>query len=255
MRQARSVKYERYRTRRDSQFVERARSPGFIAPARPRRISRAPAAQGKVDCSRHSRGGGFLPDRGRGLPASTRAGSCPMDRGFRICEYADDGSSSIEMYSTSYSVDGNETIWSRSIPGNPFKTALGTIIDIALPIHNRVMPPLMLNAQQIERMKRARAENFGIITGCGPQCLTLEHFFSPKAVPGCIAGAVAGREKILNDPTAAVRQRWTDHGRMTLWTASDLGCFALRVTYEEERAGGDFHLVAAKQAVKVTVNP
>jgi hypothetical protein len=173
-------------------------------------------------------------------------------------KYAEDGSASIdsiEMYSTSYSVDGNETIWSRSIPGNPFKTALGTIIDVALPIHNRIMTPLMLNAQQIERMKRARAENFGIITGCGPQCLTLEHFYFPKAVPGCIAGAVVARERILNYPTAAVRQRWTEHGRMTLWTAPDLGCFALRVTFEEERPGGDFHLVAAKQAVKVTVNP
>jgi hypothetical protein len=42
---------------------------------------------------------------------------------------------------------------------------------------------------------------------------------------------------------------------MTLWTAPDLGCFALRITIEERRPDGTFRLVSAKQALKVTLNP
>ena len=54
--------------------------------------------------------------------------------------------------------------------------------------------------------------------------------------------------------TAAVGA-WAEHGRMTLWLAPDLGCFALKVTYEEQRPDGTFHLVNAKQGLKVTLNP
>jgi hypothetical protein len=60
---------------------------------------------------------------------------------------------------------------------------------------------------------------------------------------------------ILNYPTEAVRERWTEHGRQTLWMAPELGCFALKITKEEERPDGTFHLAFAKQALKVNVNP
>jgi hypothetical protein len=76
-----------------------------------------------------------------------------------------------------------------------------------------------------------------------------------KAAAGCVDSPVVDRATILNHPTEAIRDRWTEHGRMTLWMAPDLACFALKVTYEAERPDGTFHLVAAKQALKVTVNP
>lgn len=179
--------------------------------------------------------------------------------------HADDGSSSIEMYSTSYESTGpnaNEILLSRSIPGNPFKTALGQALDVTLPalgkLHMRVLrvvAPGMV--EKIERSERSRPPGISFVTGCNPAdgCLVLQHFGFLKAPAGCVAEPIVDRATILNHPTEAIRARWTEHGRMTLWMAPDLGCFALKVTYEEERPDGTFHLVAAKQAMKVTLNP
>lgn len=113
----------------------------------------------------------------------------------------------------------------------------------------------------MERMRRARPPDFSFLTGCEPGsgCLILEHYGFAKVATGadhsCVDRPLAGRATILNHPTEAVRERWTEHGRMTLWLAPDLGCFALKVTYEEQRPDGSFHLVSAKQALKVTLNP
>ena len=83
--------------------------------------------------------------------------------------------------------------------------------------------------EQMAGMKRSRPPGVGFITGCDPYtgCLTLEHFFFAKTVGGCAAEPIVGRETILNYPTEAIRQRWTEHGRMTVWMAPGLGCFAL----------------------------
>jgi hypothetical protein len=171
--------------------------------------------------------------------------------------YADDGSSSIEMNSTSYESDANEIVLARSIPGNPLKTALAWTADVLIPIHNRLIGSLVLGSERLEQIKRANARNVGFISGCGshPGCLVMEHEGYAKASTGCIEGEIVERATILNYQTEAVRERWTEHGRMTIWTAPALGCFALKVTQEEERADGTFRLVAAKQALKVTVNP
>ena len=174
--------------------------------------------------------------------------------------YADDGSSSIEMYSTSYSLNGDETLLSRSMPGNPFTTALGRALDVAQPAWGRLISPL--TAAHLEKLHEIRRSqpHVSFITGCGTYvgCLVLEHFgwLKPPAGSGdgCIDKPIVARETILNHPTAAVQARWTEHGKMTLWTAPDLKCFALRVTYENQRSDGSFHLVAAKQAIKITAN-
>ena len=168
--------------------------------------------------------------------------------------YAEDGSSSIEMYSTSYQSNTNEVLLSRSMPGNPFMTALARTLDVTLPPWQRLQMRLMVPPGMVERIKRSRAAGLAFITGCNPYtgCLVLQHFGYAKAAAGCVGGPIVNRETILNYPTEAVRDRWTEHGRMTLWMAPSLGCFALRVTYEEEHPDGTFHLVAAKQALKVT---
>jgi len=180
--------------------------------------------------------------------------------------YADDGSSSIEMQSTSYESNGNEILLSRSMPGDPFKTAIGRTLDVTLPAVSRLHMRLLgaVNPEMVEMMertRRSRPPGIGFISACDSYtgCLLLDHYGFTKAPAGagdgCVVGEIVDRATILNYPTAAVRQRWTEHGRMTVWMAPGLGCFALRVTYEEERPDGTFHLVAAKQALKVTINP
>jgi hypothetical protein len=171
--------------------------------------------------------------------------------------YADDGSSAIEMYSTSYESESNETVLSRSIPGSPLKTALAWTADVVIPFHNRVIGRLVLGSERLEQIQKAKARNVGFVTGCGlhPGCMILEHAAYAKAATGCIEGEIVDRATILNYPTEAVRERWTEHGRMTIWMAPALGCFALKVTREEERPDGTYRLVAAKQAIKVNVSP
>ncbi|HEX4274314.1 MAG TPA: hypothetical protein VHZ74_03115 [Bryobacteraceae bacterium] len=168
--------------------------------------------------------------------------------------YADDGSSSVEMYATSYNVNGNETIWSRSSPGNLLKTALWQAADAVGELHKRIMMPENLRA---ERRARA-AQSVGAITGCAALCLAVDHFSFLRAIPGaitgCISGVVLGSETILGHRADMFRERWTEHGRMTLSMAPDLGCFALRVKYETERPGGSFRLVAEKRVVKITLH-
>ena len=109
-------------------------------------------------------------------------------------------------------------------------------------------------AEQFEELRRSGPQFLGFIAGCGAGCLLVEHYFLPKTASGCIAGPIVARETILNYPTVAARQRWTEHERMTVWMAPDLACFALKVTYEEQRPDGAFHLVGAKRAVKVILN-
>jgi len=179
----------------------------------------------------------------------------------QFVEYAADGSSSIEMYTTSYESNSVEILLARSLPGNVFLTAMGRVADVALPAWSRFITPFVVDAETLEKVKRARASRstIGFLTGCSADCMALEHYGFAKAPEGsgasCIAGMIVGRETILNHVTEAVRQRWTEHGRMTLWMAPDLGCFALRVTHELELPDGTFHLVKAKRAMKVNVYP
>jgi hypothetical protein len=114
--------------------------------------------------------------------------------------------------------------------------------------------------EEIHKQRKAnRAKSVGVVTGCGFHCLSLDHFYflrtTPSPTTACIEGAVVDRGTILNYPVAAVRSRWTEHGRMTLWMAHDLGCFALRSTYETEQPDGSFRLVGEKRAVKVKRAP
>jgi hypothetical protein len=171
--------------------------------------------------------------------------------------YADDGSSSVEMLATSYLMNGNETIWSRWSPDNPLKTAMWAATDGLGGFHNRLVTHLMFDRAKLEAIRKQRESNHGVgvVSGCGSHCMHLEHFNFSRATSGpttaCIEGVVVGHDTILNYPVAAVRYRWTEHGRMTLWMTPDLGCFALRSTYEIEVRDGSFRLVAEKRAVKL----
>jgi hypothetical protein len=173
--------------------------------------------------------------------------------------YGDDGSSVVDMYSTSYSLNGHEILLSRSFPGNPFGTAIGRTADATLPLLYRLMSRLTVDTELLEKVRRAAGQAVTVTTGCGGMCLLLEHYGFSRAAggTGCLAGAIVGRETILSYPTVAVRPSWGwgNHQRMTLWTAPDLDCFALRITIEEQRSDGTFRLLTRKQALRVTLNP
>ena len=167
---------------------------------------------------------------------------------------------SIEMYSTSYSLNGHEILLSRSLPGNLLGTAIGRTLDATLPVMYRLMSRLTVDGELSEKVRRAAAQAVTVITGGDEKTgLVLAHYGFARAAPsaGCLAGPIVGRETILNYPTVAVQR--DDGGpqspRMTLWTSPDLGCFALRITIEERQPDGTFRLVSKKQALKVTMNP
>ncbi|HWF11351.1 MAG TPA: hypothetical protein VG297_22930 [Bryobacteraceae bacterium] len=174
--------------------------------------------------------------------------------------YAEDGSSSVEMLMTSYMLNGNETILSRWAPSNPLKTALWSTADTIGPVHDRIISRLMFGEAKLEEIHKARAarasRTVGAVTGCGPLCLSVDHFYWERATPGtgtgCTAGEIVGRDTILGHATIAFQDRWTEHGRMTVWMAADLGCFALRSVYETQQADGTFRRAGEKRAVKIT---
>jgi len=70
---------------------------------------------------------------------------------------------------------------------------------------------------------------------------------------GCVNGPLVGRETILNYPTVAIE--YVDAAdRTTVWMSSDLGCFPLRMTFDERRPDSTFRQVMERRALKVTSN-
>ena len=203
------------------------------------------------------------------------------------CEYAgyeEDGSRVVEMYSTSYmGQNGAEVILGRTVPDHPFETALGRTLDSILPLWSR----LMVSRRDWERAHAAHDAHpaVGVIARCGDgMCLTLEHYYFPKAESGpgapCAAGTAVGHDTILGYATVAVERpipnpRSTGktlmkregklelpipnprplQARITMWMAPDLGCFALRTATEEQGADGVFRPASEKRALRVNLNP
>jgi hypothetical protein len=161
------------------------------------------------------------------------------------------GSATIEMKATSYSVDGNEVLWSRSDPRNPMATAVFRAADVALPALGRAMG----RAFGYPVIKRPVNSNYGYIPGCLDQpagCLQVSHYFFFRAADTCLAGSVVGEQTILNHSTIGVRVPMGDSLRMTFWMAPDLACFALKIQVENRLPDGAFHLVSEKRAVRIS---
>jgi hypothetical protein len=182
--------------------------------------------------------------------------------------YGDDGSPVIEMLSTSYTgPNGGEIVISRSIPGHLLGTAAARTLaartlDAVLPVWQRMILPFVVAPKDIERFKEMRqsgVQTVGVISGCADwTCLVINHWGFRRASGAgnaCLEGPVVGRETILNYPTTAVERSLGPGGRLTMWMAPDLGCFALRITTEARRPDGTLHLWQTKQALKVTLNP
>jgi len=195
------------------------------------------------------------------LPQTPPPVNLPYTVDSEFVRYADDGSKSVEMYLTSYTgQNGGEVLISRSIPNHLFGTALGRTLDATLPAWQRLILPLTVTSAELEKIKKSRPPSIGFITGCADwTCLLLNRYFFRKPPTGtgneCVEGTVVGRETILNYSTTAVELRGWDRRKTTLWTAPDLGCFALRITSEAQRSDGSFHLENVKQALRVTLRP
>jgi hypothetical protein len=183
------------------------------------------------------------------LPQTLRLVSPPVRIPYTVdsefVRYADDGSSAIEVHLTSYNNNGSEIVLYEVYPS--FGTAIRRALGAAASFVGGLTLPFVVSPEQLERVRVAARVSTG-----------LEGYYLGSAAAlikaGCVDGAVVGRETILNYPTVAVQPSLGDRRRMTLWMAPDLGCFALRITIEEQRPDGTFRLVSKKQAIKVTLN-
>ncbi len=102
--------------------------------------------------------------------------------------YADDGSQTVEMYSTSYtSQNGGEIILQRTIPEHPFGTAVGRTLDAVLRLLSRLTLPVMISSKELEKIKQsAPLKTVGVIMAvCGDEtCLVLHRWFFARADNG-----------------------------------------------------------------------
>ena len=178
--------------------------------------------------------------------------------------YGDDGTPTVEMLSTSYPGPyGGEVVLSRSIPGNSLATAAARTLDAVLPAWQRLILPFTVSPKDMEKFKKMRQsgiETVGVISGCADRtCLVINHWGFRKPAAGtsnaCVEGDVVGSETILSHATTGIQRSLGSEGRITLWMAPDLGCFALRITTEALRPDGTVRLVQTKQALKVTLKP
>jgi hypothetical protein len=144
--------------------------------------------------------------------------------------HASDGSSTVDIYSTSYNHNRTEIQLSSSVPGHPFATAIRRTLDATGFVLFHLRAFFHPEAEQAESVANAiRVSN------------------------GCVDGPVVGRETILNYPAVAIQYAGAAD-RRTLWMSPDLGCFPLKMTYEERRPDTTFRQVIERRALKVTSN-
>jgi hypothetical protein len=161
-----------------------------------------------------------------------------------VVQYADDGTSSVEEHRGSYNDKGREIGVYHVYPSflNAIRHALTTVGSVV----GRLTLPFIVSPELLKKFESAArvsaGSEHGYALGSGAALINA----------GCVYGPVVGHETILGHPTVAVQPDLVDH--VTLWMAPDLGCFALRITVEEQRPDGTYRLVTRKQALKVTMN-
>lgn len=175
--------------------------------------------------------------------------------------YGNDGSSVVQMYGTSYNDRyGREILLARHLP-DPFKDVMARMLDAAsgatLPARMFLFRLTPGGAEMLAR-RAAIAPHPMVAMECADQmCLSgVGSYVLPKASMNECADAVVDRETILNYATVALQLPLDgNRRRRTVWMAPALGCFALKVATEEQRADGTFRLLSAKQALVVRLNP
>jgi hypothetical protein len=142
--------------------------------------------------------------------------------------YAEDGSSSVNIYSASYDKEGKEIPLSRSVPNDRLGTLVVQAGDLLGILHLALI-------QQLHIPFEHHSDDFSVLVPAG-----------------CAIEPVA-RETIVNYPTVAISRTRGDGRRQTVWMAPDLGCFALKYTSEDKQPDGTFRLVQRKEALKVSM--
>jgi hypothetical protein len=143
--------------------------------------------------------------------------------------YAEDGSSSVNIYRASYDKEGREIPLSRSIPNDRLGTFVVQAGDLLSILHATLAKEILHISFE---------HNSGEVSVALPA--------------GCAIEPVA-RETIVNYPTVAVSRTRGDGRRQTVWMAPDLGCFALKYTSEDKQPDGTFRLVQRTEALKVSM--
>lgn len=168
---------------------------------------------------------------------------------------AEDGSTAIQMYITSYSREGREVFLSKSLPGDAWGTMMLAAQDFGTallrPIQELTLP-LVASPEQIQKV-RALAR----IADCGWGNCAGGWILGNRAEllrSGCELAPVAGHETILGYPTAALRRELGPNRWITVWMAPALGCFPLKFMVEEREAEGAFRTIRGRRALKIAVN-
>jgi hypothetical protein len=145
--------------------------------------------------------------------------------------YADDGSSSVEMYTTSFTHNGYEVLLSRSFPDQPFRTGLSQVMDWIGLLMFDISLPFSKGSGKQETARTAFIKN------------------------GCTASGqiVSTGEAILGYRTVVIHYNLPDDPRATLWMAPDLACFGLKFIIEKKQSDGTFHLLQTRRAIRVNL--
>jgi hypothetical protein len=180
--------------------------------------------------------------------------------------YGSDGSPTIEMYGTSYNDQyGREIMVARQLPNRPIQDVVARILDkmsdATAPLRFGLLRLSPINAELMDK-----SAALGPIPSVYTECVEntcihgAAHYFLPKAAANpareCVDGPVVDRETILDYPTVAMQLPLDgNRRRRTVWMAPALGCFALKVATEKQKADGTFRLLTTKQALVVRTNP
>jgi hypothetical protein len=79
-------------------------------------------------------------------------------------------------------------------------------------------------------------------------------WFAGFVASGCSEGRdVVGYEKVAGYATTVVQSE-SESGRILVWMAPDLRCFALKLTHEVRDPRGGYRTILRKEAVRVTMN-
>jgi hypothetical protein len=154
---------------------------------------------------------------------------------------------------------------SRHIPDNPVHDTIARLLDAAsdttAPVRFRLLRLSPGGSEMVDKMA-AVGPRPAVNTECADEkCITgVAHFMLPMAASnpgiGCADREIVGRETILGYATAAIQLPLDGNRvRRTVWMAPALGCFALKVATEKQKADGTFRLISGKQALAVRLNP
>jgi len=154
---------------------------------------------------------------------------------YEFTRYAPDGSPSFESHIASFMNGGDQIILGKVDTGKPFTNLVQGFVNAGRVMLLQVAPSFIIPEQRNDSISYWRAY---VANGCVPS-----------------TGTVIGHEAVLGHPTTVVLNLVPKNGRNTRWLAPDLGCFALKQTYEEPRPDGSFHTVLRVNALSVTVSP